>query len=199
MISTPQAAGDADATGERILRVATFDPRLKTYWFLLTMLMFVCTIILIPLALVWIFIGPIIHRRQYDAHECELTERTLNFRKGFLFRVQKNVPLDKITDLALNEGPVLRYLGLCSLNVETAGGGAGTATGQAVLVGIEDALDFRNAVMRQRDRVTSGGVTRTAEATANDTDQTALLTDIRDHLARIEARINATLDAGDQD
>lgn len=193
MISTPapQQPAASDPAGSRVLRVATFDPRLKTYWLLVALFGFSASVVGIPIAILWAVIGPAIHKRQYEALECELTERTLNFRKGFLFRVQKNVPLDKITDLALNEGPILRYLGLCSLTVETAGGGTGTATGNAVLVGIEDALDFRNAVMRQRDRVTSGaGPSAPPSGTPDDT---ALLTEIRDHLARIEARIDTAL------
>ena len=106
----------------------------------------------------------------------------------------KNVPLDKITDLALNEGPILRFLGLCSLNVETAGGAAGTATGQAVLVGIEDALEFRNAVMRQRDRVTVGGgmpAPAPEAQTASGESSLEVLADIRSSLQRIEAEIAA--------
>lgn len=197
MISTPDSptAGSGSVPdGERILRAAMFDPRLKTYWLLLTMLTFVITIVGIPLALIWAVVGRGIHRRQYDALECELTERTLNVRKGFLFRVQKNVPLDKITDLALNEGPILRFLGLCSLNIETAGGAAGTATGQAVLVGIEDALEFRNAVMRQRDRVTVGGgmpAPAPEAQTASGESSLEVLADIRSSLQRIEAEIAA--------
>jgi putative membrane protein len=195
---TPQAddcnlrqAGETDETGERILRVARFDPRLKTYYLLVSLFGFAVTIVGIPLAILWAIFGPAIHKRQYEAMECELTERSLNFRKGFLFRVQKNVPLDKITDLALNEGPILRYLGLCSLTVETAGGGAGTATGQAALVGITDALEFRNAVLRQRDLVTDRGHGRAAQpaSPAPETSQTVLLTEIRDSLARIESEI----------
>jgi len=186
---------DNQLPADRILLEARFDPRLQTYYLLQTMFVLLISLFGILLMPIWFFVGRAVHKRQYDALECELTERTLNFRKGFLFRVQKNVPLDKITDLALNEGPILRYLGLCSLTVETAGGGAGVGTGQAVLVGVMDPIEFRNAVMRQRDAVAFNGGRQAAPAapvaaSAPSSDaQLAVLTDIRDALGRIESQL----------
>ena len=175
--------------GSQILLQAKFDPRLKRYFLLQALVVQFFTFIGIIVMPFWAFlIGPNVHRRQYEALECELTDRSLNFRRGFLFRVQKNVPLDKITDLALNEGPILRYLGLCSLTIETAGGGAGTAMGQAALVGIMDPVEFRNAVIRQRDLVVSGRgqVAVATEAAPEGAGSGEVLADIRDSLVRIE-------------
>jgi membrane protein YdbS with pleckstrin-like domain len=184
---TSPDASDAQFTddGSLILHKVKFDPRLKTYAMLQVMGVLCITFFGIPIAIIWALVGRPIHQRQYDAMECELTERTLNYRKGFLFRVQKNVPLDKITDLALNEGPILRYFGLCSLTVETAGGGGAAATGQASLVGVMDPIEFRNAVMRQRDLVVGGGVA-VAAAPASGGEDSTVLEDIRDSLGRIE-------------
>jgi putative membrane protein len=170
--------------GNLILLKAKFDPRLKMYFMLQALLGLAITFFGLLLVPVWMLVGRPVHQRQFDALECELTERTLNFRKGFLFRIQKNVPLDKITDLALNEGPILRYFGLCSLAVETAGGGAGTATGQALLVGIMNPVEFRNAVMRQRDLVAGGGLRVDPGVALGD--ESGVLEEIRDSLVRIE-------------
>ena len=182
--SEPRVTDD----GSRILLEARFDPRLKRYFMLQALFLQLVTFFGILLMPIWAFlIGPSVHRRQYEALECELTERSLNFRRGFLFRVQKNVPLDKITDLALNEGPILRYLGLCSLTIETAGGGAGTAMGQAALVGIMDPVAFRNAVIRQRDLIVSGQGRAPADvAEPQGSPSGQVLEDIRDSLGRIE-------------
>ena len=68
----------------------------------------------------------------------------------------EHVGLDKITDLAVLEGPLLRHFGLCSLKIETAGGGEGSSMGQAGLPGIVDALEFRDKVLEQRDLVAGG-------------------------------------------
>jgi len=176
---------------DSILLKAQFDPRLETYFMLQALFGLAVTFLGILLVPVWYFLGKPIHKKQFDALECELTERTLNFRKGFLFRVQKNVPLDKITDLALREGPILRYMGLCALTVETAGGSAATGAGQMVLVGIIEPIEFRNTVLAQRDKVSLGHmVAPVAQAGVGEGDvagpNAAILGEIRDSLSRIE-------------
>jgi putative membrane protein len=147
---------------ETVLARAQFDPRLSTYFFLQALLILVCSIITIPVAFVWLFIGPGIHRKQYERLSCELTTRTLHVKRGYLVRVQQNIPLDKITDLALVEGPILRHLGLCALRIETAGGGQAVSTGQALLVGVIDAEKFRDQVLAQRDAVVFDGAAASA-------------------------------------
>lgn len=184
------AEGVASEVGGRVLLRAEFDPRLMTYNLLVIAITLTACIVTIPLLLPWLLgVGRYITRRQFEALEAELTERSLNVRRGFLFRLQKNVPLDKITDLAVNEGPILRYLGLCTLGIETAGGGGNEGgMGQARLTGVRDALAFRDAVLRQRDRVT-GGSPATADPAvglAPGAGETATLTEIRDTLGRIE-------------
>lgn len=172
--------------GNLILLKAEFDKRLIMYAHLQALFGLAITIIGLPLAAIWALVGRELHQRQYDALECELTERTLNYRKGVFFRVQKSVPLDKITDLALNEGPILRHFGLCSLTVETAGGGSATATGQAVLVGMVDSTEFRNAVMRQRDLIVGGATAPATVVASPGTADVSVLEEIRDSLGRIE-------------
>ena len=68
--------------------------------------------------------------------------------------------------------------------METAGGGAGTATGQALLVGIMNPVEFRNAVMRQRDLVAGGGLRVDPGVALGD--ESGVLEEIRDSLVRIE-------------
>ncbi len=181
-----------------IVEEARFDPRLPKYYLLQTVLVLFLCIITIPLIPIWLVVGWGFHKRQYDALSCELTSRSLNIRRGVIFKVQKNIPLDKITDLAVNEGPLLRYLGLCSLQIETAGGGQGSAMGQAILSGVMDALEFRDKVLTQRDRVTQGtldapvGAGAQATSFVPETDTAAgstVLVEIRDTLQRIEQQL----------
>ena len=170
--------------GDRILRRVRFDPRLPTYFMLNALLILAISIFGVLLIPVWLLVGRPLHKKQYESLEAELTERTLNIRRGFLVRTQKSVPLDKITDLAVSEGPILRRLGLCSLRVETAGGGSGSQMGQAHLPGVVDALEFRDAVMHQRDLVTGQG--RSVEPAA-DVERGSTLDEIRNSVLRIEA------------
>ena len=182
-----QDTSKSNFSPEVLLRAA-FEPRLKKYFLLQSTFAMLFSVIGIPLLPFWLLgLGPAVHRRQYEALECVLTPRSLNFHKGFLIRIQKNVPLDKITDLALVEGPLLRFLGLCSLGIETAGGGPATSTAQ--LIGVVDAIAFRDAVLRQRDLVSSAGLEVATPTTSMDSMEDSsqeLLSDIRDSLGRIE-------------
>lgn len=172
---------------EKILLSAQFEPRLPMYFMLQTQLLLLVSFITIPLMPIWFLFGKGIHRRQYEAMGCDLTLRSLNIRKGFFFKIQKNIPLDKITDLAVSEGPLLRYLGLCSLRIETAGGGQGSNMGQALLPGVVDAMGFRDRVLDQRDAVV-GGVEPAAPAEAVGE---GVLVEIRDTLKSIEAHLTS--------
>ncbi len=167
---------------ENILASAEFDSRLPTYFLLQALFTLLVLFFTIPLIPVWAIIGMAVHKKQYESLGCDLTERSLNIRRGFMFKVQKNIPLDKITDLAVNEGPVLRYFGLCSLKIETAGGGQGDSMGQAALPGVVAALEFRDKVLDQRDLVTGGAPAPAPTAQSDD----GVMVDIRDTLRRIE-------------
>ena len=82
----------------------------------------------------------------------ELTSNKLIVRRGILTRTENTVPLDKITDMALIQGPITRLFSLHKLTVETAGqSGAGALIS---LVGIVDAPQFRTRVLEQKERLT---------------------------------------------
>jgi len=188
------------ASNDQVLVRAEFDRRLPTYFMLQAQAALFFGLVSIPLMPLWFLLGRRVHRRQYENLACELTTRSLNVRRGFLLRIQQNIPLDKITDLALYEGPILRYLGLCSLRIETAGGGQTSTMGQAMLPGVVGAEGFRDRVLVQRDAVvldgagTSMALREAGQATPSGTPaQTlgseAVLVEIRDTLGRIEQRL----------
>jgi putative membrane protein len=181
--------GPAPGSNEVLLR-ARFDPRLPRYFLLSSTLGIACTFVGVLFLPIWLLgLGQRVHRRQYEALEAELTRRTLNVRKGFLFRTQQSFPLDKLTDLALHEGPILRWLGLCALRVETAGGGAGGTMGHTHMPGVVDAIGFRDAVLRQRDRVVGMAPEEPALASAPRPEPVSAdptLVEVRDALLRIE-------------
>jgi len=49
-----------------------------------------------------------------------LDDTSLRVEQGLLFRSRKTIPLDKITDLELVQGPVLRAFGMWTVKVQTA-------------------------------------------------------------------------------
>lgn len=182
---------------DEVLARAEFDRRLPTYFMLQVQMVLFFLFLTIPLMPLWLLLGWGLHRRQYENLRCELTARSLNVRRGVLLKVQQSIPLDKITDLALYEGPLLRHLGLCSLRIETAGGGQATTTGQAMLPGVVGAEVFRDRVLAQRDAVVLDGTGTSlslrevaggpAPVPAGGSE--ALLAEIRDTLRRIEQRL----------
>jgi len=170
---------------ENVLLRARFDTKLPKYWMLSTLTVLAVTFIGIPFIPVWLVIGWGIHKKQFEKLECELTERTLNIRRGFLFRVEKAIPLDKIQDVSMKEGPILRYLGLSALGIETAGQSVQGGS-DAQLTGVVDSPEFRDAILNQRDKVVTAGEVAPSQAPSAPAD-VELLGEIRDSLSRIEA------------
>ena len=178
---------------ETVLREGVFDPRLKTYHYWNGVFLLLVSVFGIPLLPIWLLgWGSHITRRQFEALGCILTDRSLKISSGYLFRVEKSIPLDKITDLALHEGPILRWLGLMMLKGETAGqSGPGSL---ASMIGLVKALDFRDAVLEQRDLVTfKEGQAESAASQAEEPPRTSadneVLHEIRDCLNRIESQL----------
>lgn len=165
---------------------AKFEPRIKTYihaTVILTMVLTVVGILLIP---VWLIAGRIYLNKYFDNLYCELSTRALHFKKGVLFTTERTIPLDKIQDLTFKEGPLLRYFGLSSLMIETAGNSAANMTDMKLL-GIIDAAHFRQKVIEQRDEITynrGGGDDNVSADTENQL--VPLLEEISATLKRIE-------------
>ena len=172
---------------DQLLTSARFDDKLKTYWYLQIGLICVATVVGIVILPIWLLgWGQWYVRRSFEALKCEMHERTLVVKRGIFFRVEKTIPLDKIQDLTVKEGPLLRWLGLRSLKIETAGQGT-PGSSEADLIGIVDPLDFRDQVLRQRDSMSGVPVSRpvTDEEPSGTIE---LLTEIRDLLSQIAAQ-----------
>lgn len=143
----------AGSEESRVLERAEFDPKLRAYWFWNAVFVLVVSVVGLLALPFWLLgFGQWWTRRQFRAMEAELCERSLNYRKGVLFKVEKTIPLEQIQDLTLREGPLLKVLGLCSLSIETAGQSA-TSGSDARLTGVRDARAFRDAVLARRDHL----------------------------------------------
>ena len=156
---------------------ASFNRIIQTYIFLYVGFILLVTIIGIPLLLVWLLgLGKWYSRHYFEKLECELTEHSLRFKKGIMFQVEKTIPLENIQDMTFIEGPLLRHFNLCILEVETAGHARQGQTDMK-LVGINDAPEFRAAVLGQRQAIIAR---RKSEGPGD------VLNEIRDLLANIE-------------
>ncbi|NIM01196.1 MAG: PH domain-containing protein [Acidobacteria bacterium] len=173
-----------------VLLEADFDPKVKAYWIWQPVLILAIFIVTLPLAVIYALIANFVIDRYLENLRCTLTERTLDIKKGILNRVESTIPLEKITDLQLFQGPIMRFFGLHGFKVETAGQSSPTGGSLVNIVGIVDTKAFRKAVLEQRDRMALGAAaapaTRPADAASEDGSTIELLTEIRDSLQRIE-------------
>lgn len=173
---------------------ARFNPLIRPYLVVTIGLTMACTIIGLPLALLWFCgLGPWWARHYFDLLQCELGERTLRFRKGILFQVEKTIPLENIQDVTFIEGPLLRHFHLSTLKFETAGHSAGQANDMH-LTGIIDAHEFRNRILEARERLRGHRTGGTPSAT--DTVPTTTLARIAERLDEIAALLRERRDRG---
>lgn len=181
-----------DSRKARKLVKAEFDPRIKTYVFVTGILILTITVAGILLLPFWLIFGRMYINRYFNSLYCELTTRALHFKKGVWFQIERTIPLDKIQDLTFREGPVLRYWGLSTLKIETAGQSAQNSTDMS-LIGIIDSRKFREQVLEQRDEITNYNKT-SSDATQSpipqDNEMVQLLTEMNQNLKEISKKLD---------
>lgn len=178
-------------TEEIILNKATFNPKVKTYIFLVILFYLIITFIGWFVLPFWIFgLGQWLSGKYFNTLMCELTNKNLRFSKGMIVHVEKTIPLENIQDLSFIGGPILRYFGLTLIKVETAGGGGPHNQNMMSMIGINDAENFKKAILNQREIVMNekrGVNVISSESKSNQAiDNTQLLTDIKNELIEIK-------------
>ena len=174
-----------------IIREAEFDPRLMGWARVLVSLVMLITVVGAPLIPFWLLWSIRYAPKALDRLSARLTPRALEVEMGVYFRKESTIPLDRITDIKLHDDPVMRMYGLRAIRVETAGQSGPNASSEGNLIGIVNAVEFRDAILRQRELLLEGAPTATAApptTTAATTGDTALLTEIRDLLKSIDSK-----------
>lgn len=100
-------------------------------------------------------------RLYYQSMWYELREDEMSWRRGVWFRTTGIVPYNRITNLDLRQGPVMRALGISTLSIQTAGY-SGQAMPEIKIEGIEHAEELREFV-----RFMVRGCTARIEATGD--------------------------------
>jgi membrane protein YdbS with pleckstrin-like domain len=77
-----------------------------------------------------------------------LDEKSLRVEQGLMFKSRKTIPLDKITDLELAQGPILRYFDMWVIKVQTAS--TGSQLPEATLIGVINPEEVREEIMAVR-------------------------------------------------
>ena len=136
-------------TGKTLLD-AQFDRSVIAYWRVLVSLIMSVTIVGIPFIPIWLIYSLWFGPKYFDGLSARLTTQALDLRKGVFTRSESTIPLNRITDLRLHQGPLMRRFGLYGLKTETAGQSGQNASSEGNLLGVVDAVAFRNAILRQR-------------------------------------------------
>ncbi len=167
-----------------ILKKAVFNPAFKTYIFLIVLFYLfvsIAGIIIIPL---WLLgLGQWLSGLYFKTLKCELSEKNLYFSKGVIIHIEKTIPLENIQDLSFVGGPLLRAMGLTFIRVETAGGGGAHHSNMMSIPGVEEAEEFKNMILLQREKVIRAKSAGVVTQTSGDT---ALLKEIRNELMEIK-------------
>jgi putative membrane protein len=183
-----------------VLAEASFDrdSLIKYHWAgLLPVCLFIVTI---PIVIIVAIVYAMFLDRMIASWSATLTRRSLIVRKGIFNKVERTIPLEKITDLSSSQGPIMRHFGLKRLGVETAGQSGGTEGGALVsLIGIVDPDDFRQKVLDQRDRVTDNERPGMASSSAAATAAAPEPNEVAATLHRIEAVLERIADRLDRD
>jgi uncharacterized protein len=110
-------------------------------------------------------------RLYYDTMAYELHEDELRWRRGVWFRTTGIVPYNRITNLDLRQGPVMRRLGISTISIQTAGY-SGQVVPEIRIEAIEHAEELREFLRASvRACATAGDGTGTSGQVPHPADQ----------------------------
>lgn len=174
------------STSDTILK-AEFSPNIRLYTLLYVSFFMTISFVGIAILPIWFLgLGQYISGRYYESLSCQLTAHHLQFKKGVMFKVEKTIPLENIQDLTFIENPLLKWLDLRILKIETASQNHPMKSDMQ-LVGIVNPNDFKEAVLTQREMLSN----RKKESVSVLNDQSevvTLLKDIKDILIDLKNR-----------
>ncbi|MGZ3884682.1 MAG: PH domain-containing protein [Bacteroidia bacterium] len=175
-----------------VIQDATFNPKVKTYIFLVVLFYLVVSIIGWIVVPFWLLgLGKWLSDKFFNTLKCRLTSRHLNFSKGLILHIEKTIPLENIQDLSFIGGPVLKWFGLTLIRIETAGGGQHSHN-QMSMIGINNAEEFKLLILNQREKLIrekslGHSLVQGSEAGLNE----KLLTEIKNELVEIKKTLQS--------
>jgi uncharacterized protein len=105
---------------------------------LTTALLLFCIIVVFGLFAYWV-------KLYYQSMSYELHEDEMRWKRGVWFRTTGIVPYNRITNLDLKQGPVMRWLNISSLSIQTAGY-SGQSVPEIRIEAIEHAEELRELI-----------------------------------------------------
>ena len=116
-----------------------------------------------------------------------LTTQAVEIRKGVFFRTEATIPLNRITDVRLHDGPVMRYCNIRGLKVETAGQ-SGADSGSVRATSSPSSAQRRCGTRSCCSDSGTMGAEQAEDSPRTTAADANVLTEIRDILARMESK-----------
>ncbi|DAZ99243.1 TPA: hypothetical protein N0F65_008110 [Lagenidium giganteum] len=101
-------------------------------------------------------IVPCWQRKEINAQKCRITDKRLVLETGWLNRSSKNIPLDRIQDINVEETCFQRCCGVKGIEIQTAGTGGPGVEAEAYLIAPKDAEIVRDVILERRDALVLG-------------------------------------------
>lgn len=117
----------------------------------------------------------------YKSVVYHLNDTEMTWKRGVFFRKTGIVPYNRITNVDIVQGPVMRIFGISHLKIETAGGGASKSSAEIQLEGIRDPEPLRQLIMdfvRGQKPAAAATGTEYKPASASGADMQALLEEV---------------------
>ena len=174
----------------QIIFKAELHPKVLTYQALVNIAVLIITVVGIVFIPFWLIAWYGKYRGVYTSdYSIALTDTGVFIRRGSIFKSETNIPLNRVTDVTVYQGPVMRMLGIHGVTVETAG--QTKLAGAANLVGVIDSHEFRRQVLERIEiyKASQGASAPAVSSTPAKPvvdEQTGLLKDILETLKRIE-------------
>jgi putative membrane protein len=173
-----------------VRRLERPHPRLMTLYLLSALLGSLATCgLALPVALV----GLIPLWIRYHTLRYRFDEEGVGVSWGYFFRHESHITYDKIQDIHVDRGLLERWLGLGTVEVQTAAGSAGAEISLPGLVDYDPVRDYLYARMRGAH---DEGAEPAPAAAEGEAEALALLRGIRDEVARLGERLGGAAPRG---
>ncbi len=103
-------------------------------------LFLIVLILLVAFILVWV-------RLYYKSIVYHLNDTEMTWKRGVWFRKTGIVPYNRITNVDISQGPIMRIFKISNLQIQTAGNSGGKAGSEISIIGVEDAEPLRAFIM----------------------------------------------------
>jgi membrane protein YdbS with pleckstrin-like domain len=100
--------------------------------------------------------APCIAHKQTKAQSCQINQDKINYKSGWINKVDKVIPIDRIQDISVLADCTMRCCNIQALSIQTAGG-SGPSGAEAVLLAPRNAVGLRNELIARRDALQGKG------------------------------------------